>query len=351
MVTPAAYAPYAGINGYDQRANTYNLKPKHLLRTRSALAHAAAGTGLCNIAFCGDSTTAGYPAVPGLSTYPDWVQRMLATQGYPSAGNLCSAYKNTGIDSRVTFAGAWAAFADSTIMDNSTDTAALTFAFTTASTYVRVFHADIAGSSFTVTIDGGAPATVTAAGTNNPASWTSGVLASANHTVVINRVGGGVYIAGVETLTSLTTGVRIFDSGVGQSAIAFWDSIGTNGPSQFVTTSTGFPADLIVLMTIVNDDLTPTATYLASLLSVITKLKASGSDIILGTCWPTTGSTNLLDRIAAVYQAADTNDLPVMDFYDRQTGVWRTDLMTDPVHPNVAGYNAYARQLVAALLS
>ena len=340
-----------GAKGYDQRANIYNLAARHLVRTRAALANVAAGTGLCNIAFCGDSTTAGYPAVPGVSTYPDVVQSRLAAQGYPAAGALCSAYKNINIDPRVTFAGAWAAFADSTIMDNSTDTAALTFAFTTASIYVRVFHADIAGSSFTVTIDGGAPATVTAAGTNSPASWTSGVLASANHTVVINRVGGGVYIAGVETLTSLTTGVRIFNSGVGQAYMSLWDSVGSNGPSQFLTTSTGFPADLIVLMSIVNDDLTLLSTYQASLQSAITKLRAGGADLILGTCWPPSGAGRTdIARVTAVYQAAEANDLPVVDFFAR-FGTFRADLMTDPVHPNVAGYNAYARQMVAALLS
>lgn len=352
--TPAAYTGYAGVKGYDGRLSTYNLKPKHLLKTRAALAQVAAGTGHFNLACVGDSTTYGLGSVPGVSTYPDQLQKQLAAAGYPAAGSLTAGTSASAVDGRITKGAGWAPFSDrSSILNNSTTTNPLTFAFTASSTYVRVFYYDYwGGSPWTITIDGGTPVNITSAGTNLVKTWTSPALTSGPHTVVINRVGGNVYIIGVETATSITTGTRLYNAGFSGGKMAQFASASLAIDLTPVA-AVGFDAHLTILGSIVNDSTagTSVATYKAQLKTAVANLRVGGGDIVLGTLLPPQSQTItvLAPYLKAVYEVADELDLPVVDFYDRWTGVFQSGHMSDAVHGSPAGYSDYARMMLKAL--
>ena len=117
--------------------------------------------------------------------------------------------------------------------------------------------------------------------------------------------------------------------------------------------TSGFNADLSLICTEVNDAVVPTlvATYQAQAQTAINQLKAGGGDVVILASMPCSGFT-LTAYTQALYDLADTNDLPLIDIQDR----WGTytlangyGLMSDLVHPNSAGYADVARAVLQSL--
>jgi len=361
---PKQAAPTTAISAgiYDRRLNVYNYKPAQVFRLRTALAKAAAGTALANIGFNGDSTVAGTNGgnVPGTTAWPILFRNMLATIGYPSAGSgIVAAYRAaSSSDPRWTYGSGWSApSGNSSRIANSTTTNALTFASVETGTQTHVYYSNASGP-FTVALDGGAPVTVTPTGASTMGVLTSGTLADTTHTLSIVRTSGTVEIFGVE-VRKASTGVRIYNAGIAGAKAASVADTAWSSVAQTVAggASAQFTADAIFLCCEINDmtggggAVVPAATYKTQMQTAINNLKVNGASLILITANPVqTG--DFTDYTKALYELADTNNLPLVDIQDRwgsYTSANARAIMGDNVHPSPAGNAELARAMLTAL--
>ncbi|AYN57297.1 hydrolase [Arthrobacter phage Richie] len=358
-----AIAPVATSAGvYDRRLNVYNYKPAQVFRLRAALAKAAAGTALANIGFNGDSTVAGTNGgnTPGTTAWPVMLRDLLAARGYPSAGSgIVAAYRGaSSSDPRWTYGAGWAAASgNSSRSVNSTTTNALTFASVETGTQTHVYYSNTSGP-FTVALDGGAPVTVTPTGASTMGVLTSGTLADTTHTISIVRTSGTVEIFGVE-VRKASTGVRIYNAGIAGAKAASVADANWNSVAQTVAggASAQFTADAIFLCCEINDmtggggSVVDPATYKTQMQTAITNLKVNGASVVLLTANPVqTGDFTAYTK--ALYELADSNDLPLIDMLDRwgsYTAANARAIMGDTVHPSPAGNAEIARAVLNAL--
>ncbi|UXM90962.1 right-handed parallel beta-helix repeat-containing protein [Paenarthrobacter sp. JL.01a] len=346
---------------YDKRLNVYNFKPAQVFRLRTALAKAAAGVALGNIAFVGDSTVAGTNGgnTPATTAWPVLFRNMLPGLGYPSAGSgFVAAYRAASAsDPRWTYGSGWGgANGNSNKVANSTTTNALTFASVETGTQTHVYYSN-AGGPFTVSVDGGAPVTVTPTGASSMGVLTATGLADTTHTISVVRTSGTVEIFGVE-IRKTTTGVRIYNAGIAGAKVASlanatWDSV-----AQTVAggAASQFTADAIFLCCEINDmtggggSVVDPATYKTQMQTAITNLRVNGASLILIAANPVqTGDFTAYTK--ALYDLADTNDLPLIDLQDRwgsYTTANARGMMGDTVHPSPAGNADIARNVLNA---
>lgn len=347
---------------YDKRLNVYNLKPAQLFRLRTALAKAAAGVALGNIGFVGDSTVAGTNGgnTPAATAWPVIFRNMLSGLGYPSAGSgFVAAYRAASAsDSRWTYGAGWGGVNGiSSRVGNSTTTNALVFTSVETGTQTHVYYSN-AGGPFTVSIDGGAPVTVTPTGASTMGVLTATGLADTTHTISIVRTSGTVEVFGVE-IRKATTGVRIYNAGIAGAKIASLADATWTSVAQTVAggAASQFTADAIFLCCEINDmtggggSVVDAATYKTQMQTAITNLKVNGASVVLIAANPVqTGDFTAYTK--ALYDLADTNDLPLIDLQDRwgnYTTANARGMMGDTIHPSPAGNAEIARAIVTAL--
>jgi hypothetical protein len=364
-VPPAAAGTRSKL--WDERLSAYNLKASNTRKTRAGLARAKGGTGLWNLATAGDSTTAGFVALGGgadptayTHPWPEQVLDLLAARGYPTAGKVTPVYRNAVEDPRDTIGAGWnSGVYKSNLFLNSSTTNAYVITHAEASTKVKVWYMNGGAGQFTVTIDGGAPATVTVSLADNSLSaWTSGTLTSAVHTVSIARVSGSVFLWAVENVQS-TTGVRLCNAAISGSVMQYQAGDGPYGFEVTPALAGTFGAHTAIIFTSANDVGIPTstATYKTQLQQAINNLQTGGADVILGHALPVdpTSGFDVTTYSSAIYDLADTEDIPVLDFTARWNNDWTTmnsaGLMSDSVHGNNAGYADYAAFVLAGLLA
>ncbi|SDC46609.1 SGNH/GDSL hydrolase family protein [Nocardioides lianchengensis] len=378
----AAYAPKqiapttaAAVGVYDRRLNVYNLKPKHLRKARARLAAARAGVGTFSWAMVGDSTAAGVGAAVATTSLPALVASLLSARGVllTSSGLALGTY-GTINDVRVTKTGTWGARSgDANMAFTVTGGDKIVFAFTatdgiqlqlffgrksTAFT-VKIDGADITGGTLTGATRSGA--TITPDNTEALGTYVSPALSGGAHTIEVTLTtgtGNRLEVIGAEQVRS-GTGLRMMNFGVGSTKIAALAATGTNwfknGHLPVAAAPAGFAADLVSLDMEINDatpgSATMVATYKADYQTAIDRLRANGADLILHTSNPCNGY-DFTAYTKAIYELADTNDLPVIDFQDR----WATytsangyGLMSDNLHPNASGYTEKAQALLTAL--
>jgi lysophospholipase L1-like esterase len=346
--------------GNSTQGHVYNLKPKHLFRTRAKLAAVRAGTGTIKITTAGHSIVAGTGATIGTTDWPTQFKAALVAAGFPSSGTGLVAAARAGssitvpADSRWSFGAGWTAFGQgSNLVTNSTNGNAATFTSDVAGTRVDVYYYNSSGA-FTVSIDGGGAVAVTPPGGASLGTYTVTGLSNATHTVAISRTAGNCIFLGVEVWNG-STGIRLHNAGqsgqvtavTGLSNTAWYASCVLAGAAN------GWNSDLAFLMCIANDAFAsvPVATWQANMQTAITSLRANSQDVVLLVENP----INALDfsaYTAAMYQLAITNDLPVIDFSQRWTSYTLANsygIMSDGTHPNGVGYADYARAITLAL--
>lgn len=360
-VAPAPVSPKLGV--YERGHCIYNLKPGHLRRTRSALAKAWVGSGFCNIGFIGDSTTAGYGAVPGVSDWPALFAAMMAERGYPLSGSgIIPANRNIAspADVQVTPGAGWAQWvAGSTILANSTTANPLTFVSLVAGTKVIVHYSNQTGP-FTVSIDGAAAVASSAfstppTGNPNYGSYEVPGLSDTTHTVVITRTSGTVLIEGFE-VQSGAYGIRTYNAGLASLKIEDFAA----APYYTSTNAMIYPrflADLVLFSVEINDangpGITPPATYGTTFEQALTNVRAQAPDpdVVLLAANPCNG-VDFDDYTQKLYDLADTHDVPLLDVQDRW-GTFATanaqGLMSDNLHPTATGYAELATAVIRAL--
>lgn len=328
--------------GYDQKRNLYNLQPKHLRKTRSQLAAARAGLGLCKISILGDSTDAGETATPfGTNAPPVRFRNALKDVGYPVAGTGLVLNRNgaSGNDSRWGASGTWTTYTQ--IFDYATtDGNTKTFTSDLPGTVVEVTYNSSNVGTFEVQIDGGAIDTVTIDGVPENKTWTKTGLANTTHTVVVRHKSStlGILLSGV--CVRATTGLLVSSYGVGGSKSAEWEA---NSGVGYANVAKTYGADLYILNVLTNDvtQAVTAATYKTNMQSIITRLVATGADLLLVSNVPRGDANSDTAHRIKLYELADENDLPLLDLGDR----WGTHaiastlgMMSDYAHPNAKGY-------------
>ena len=355
--------PFKG--GYDRRLNIYNLKPYHLRKTRALLGLAAAGVGTCKIAFCGDSTTegvgSGSAVLQNTMSWPAQFASLLNGKGYGVDGRgLVNCYpNNTGVWSQWSFSPA---LGTTNAYRQFNSGIGLAFIIATSTSSTATFTSDLAGTvadiyylnsggSFTYSIDGGAAVTVTPNGSQTVGVVTVTGLANATHTILITSTSANSQILGAMVRNSTTKGTFIYNSGLGGSKTADWIQSGAwYGQANLV--ANGWHPNLSFLMLGINDLNTgvTSSTYKANMQTLITTLKASG-DLVLVTPVPGSG-LDLTAYLQALYELADSNDVPLIDLVDRwkdQPTMNGYGLYYDTLHPNAGGYADLSRSVLNAL--
>lgn len=347
--------PLAG--SYDTQRNLYNYKPAQLRRFRSRLGAARAGLGQCRIATLGDSITAGEKAAPvNVNSWPVRLRDILKSSGVPVAGTgmVYSNHGQTGVDPRWVYSAGWAVFAGaaaSHLRQTSTVGATATFTSDLPGTTVEVQYSNASGA-FTVSIDGAAPVTMTGATGQTVATYSVADLPNTTHTVVITHVSGTIYPIAVNVSTPV--GLLISNGGIGGSTALSWQ-----GPELYRPTFTLMASspDLVTISLMTNDanlGQTP-AEYKTNMQTTINRVKANSSaDIVLIAAIPSGNSFNLAPFRQALYELADTNDLPLIDFFDRWGSYSLTNglgMMADTLHPNAAGYADLGLAVASAIVA
>lgn len=342
-----AYVTGTHLAGYNPDSNLYNIKPIHFRAVRAKLAAVRAGIGTCQIAFWGDSITAGETAAPFATNAPTVRFRTALQNGGQPAGGTGFVFSHngqSGQDTRITTTGTgWTGYGQ-TIDYSQNVGETRTFTSDVPGTIVDVYYNDTNSGSFTVTIDGGTAQTVNlgATSTNKVATFTG--LANTTHTVTVTNTGSGYTVLVNGFSTRSATGLFVDNYGVGGSVTGDWAGTPAGGVGLGpIALSTATTPDLIVLNLMANDVLqaVPVATFKTNMQAVITRAIGSGIAVLLVAGVPNGGGTDTLHRIA-LYELADANNLPLLDLGDRwgspATAIAQGVLGTGNVHPTAAGY-------------
>lgn len=362
----AGYAPRlnppttaATTKNWDPRTCVYNLDPSQLRRIRAALGKVMGNTGMAKIAFLGDSTVVGaYGGDSGKFSWPARVRQMLANQGYPSAGTgLVPCFNNyAAAEPRIIlYSGETALHSWSNMMTNTTTVNGVQFDTTATGetgTILDVYYDDMS-APFDVNIDGGTKTRITPGGTNTVKVWSSATLSNTTHQGIAWRVSGTMNILGFQLRTG-AYGVQTYNSAISGAKT---DSIASSNYQHVAQTAlnrtTGWGADLVFIMCETNDagNAIPVATFKANMQTAINTAVTASTDIVLVTGFPLNG-TDLTPYTKALYELADSNNLPLIDMQARW-GSWTTanglGLFTDNAHPTAAGYATAGRAIFTAL--
>lgn len=367
--TAALKAAYAGrlkppttaatVGFWDHRACVYNLDPSKLRIIRAALGKVLANTGNAKIAFIGDSTVVGaYGGDTGKFSWPARVKQFLANAGYPSAGTgLVGCFNNySAAEPRITlYSGTSSLSTFSNMVTNTTTLNGVQFDTTSTGetgTVMDVFYDDMS-APFDVNIDGGTKTRVTPTNTNTVKVYTVTGLTNATHQAIAWRVSGTMNILGFQLRTA-NYGVQTYNAAISGAKT---DSIASADYHHVAQTAlnrtTGWGADLVFIMCETNDagQGTAVATFKANMQTAINTAVNATTDIVLVTGFPLNG-TDLTPYTQAIYELADTNNLPLIDMQARW-GTWAAantlGLYTDNAHPTAAGYANAGRAIFNAL--
>lgn len=349
--TPPTTAAATGI--YARHLNLYNAKPAHLFALRAALGRLRAGTGDCNLGFLGDSTVAGTntdaPLNTSIKAWPVIVRNLLVARGYPSAGTgWVPAYNGSSTaEPRWVLGSGWSATTTDRISVSNwgANSNTLTFTSDTAGTTARLYYSN-AGGPFTWSVDGGAAVAVTPANTQSIGYVENTTLANTTHTITVVRTSGLPEILGAEVRTA-AYGVRIFNGGIAglkSSALASAGPLNVNA-SVVGSSSAPFKAHAVFVCAGINDQtggggaVVPVDSYKASMTTALTAAKAQGASVMIVAPAPLS-TAGMGPYIGAMYELADSLDLPLLDLSDRwgsYTTANTASLMAGTVHPSYAG--------------
>lgn len=352
-----AAKPYVGDR------NLYNLKASHLFKLRAAIGKAIGGTGLAKIACMGTSIAAGQGALAGSTSYPVRLRQLLAATGVPIAGTglVPCHHGDTPADARWAYpSGPWAKFnpgpTDRTMLYYSNASGAqAVFTSDLTGTAVDVYYSNASGG-FTVSIDGGAAVAVTAAGGTTIGVYTVTGLADTTHTVTIARTSGSVYLVGAQVRKA--SGLLVSNIGLGGARVS--DLYLAQPYDAYNVVRTNLVPDLCIINVMTNEAYTgvSAATFKANLDGILSGYAAAAIPVLLVGEIPAGGTTvggvamDLTAFRTALYELAVARDLPLIDLFERWgsfTAANGAGMMSDPFHPNAAGYGDYARAVAAAL--
>lgn len=330
--------------------NAYNSSPSQLQKVRAKLAQTLAKIAPAKIAYIGHSMVAGTGAAPGDTDWPTQFARFLEREGYARSGEGFVAGTKNAPDARVTTGAGWSStIAGSHFIETSTATAPMVFQSIEVATEVDVHYA-LGTGPFSVSIDGGAPVTVTPAGGVGYGKATYSGLPSATHSVTILRISGRVMILGVDFYRSVPA-LRHYNVGVGGQRIGNVASTSGNFPGSFLASIV--KPDLVFLECIYNDasDGLALATFKTNVQLFITRMSSIGATVVLLTDTPVGRAASIAEPYTnALYELARDNNLLLLDMLGALAGAVANGLISaDNTHPTPAGYAAQARAVYKGL--
>jgi lysophospholipase L1-like esterase len=364
-----------------QGGPSYGLKPENFSRWRKAMSRVRTGEADAKILCIGDSITQGETASVGTNpTYrncwPKRLQEFLNAYYVPAQVGLCTGgYGDAALDTRFTLGSGWSwaaanvGFAKHSIQSAGGASGTLTYQpgypCDTADIYYKQHNSNQGNSS--VTVDGGAPTTLTGFGTPSSVKKTTislGALAS-NHSLVFAGASGGAGLSlfdifGIDCYDSTTTRVRVGLAGRSGASTADWGFGGFPGAGfQSLDCIAAYAPHLSIINLGVNDAAVPISlsTYIANMAAVIQVCQLSG-DVLLTGCIPSgltfagRQPTELSYSRDGLSSLASDYDCGVVDLNARWVDYATADAngwMTDGLHPTAAGYADMGQAIFNAL--
>lgn len=338
---PSYVTAAAAKHNFDPITSSYNFKANSLYWARRALDRVAAQVGCFNVGVIGDSLTIGYDGTTEnrAKSWPDAMADQLAILGFPRAGDgVVPVVDAAPIASQCTFtSGAWNTATGKSYVIGPNG-GVLTFQSIYAGTVVSVIYGNNSSvGGFSVAIDGGAGVPVVPAGGQSKGTYTVTGLANTTHRVVITCAANNQFIFSVrcDNLPG-NAGVIVNTLSMGGSQVVpgngnysnNWNA--TDGVYYQLDQRLGeLPTTQDMwLVCIGGTDMeshgSTAAQMAAGYQTLIGKLLAHSpnSNIVLValisfadlqfTTWP--------GWLAALFQLADTNNLPILDWNDRLGG-------------------------------
>lgn len=212
---------------------------------------------------------------------------------------------------------------------------------------VRVwFYGD--RGTFTVTIDGGSPTTVTPSGDPAVESWTSGVLSNTTHTIRVTGTGTSptARIVAVESYSDSAPGINVTVAGVGASTSALWSTwLYTSAMPNAIRRSAA-----LTLIAVNGNDFSldvPRETTRTRFTSMTNGLRILASEPVF-VLMPHVQAQDLgayQAHASVLYEVADAEGVAVIDMQNRWGSYALADaagLFADGVHPSQRGHELYA---------
>lgn len=379
LATATAYPSYVTgprTNPFDAKANAYNLKPSNTRKLRAGLARAMAG-GLSEWLIASDSEGAGCIDGVGLTydrtrAWPIAMRDELSRHGITVGGSgLIGPVDGSALDSRWAKTGAWN---DSGrwYSFSSANGATRTLTSPFAGDRVSVLYYDFNdGATFTVTVNGVSQGTVTAASPVGLKVATFTAAIAVGQTIVITKTsaGGIVDIVGAQAWSNANGGLIVHNlskSGAtasGSGSLAWVDNDAATDLGQLLTTkvtTTGAVTPDALFIALGGNDHPVSGASVSTITAAITTLRNrfSNSDCVLVAETPLVTSVvstaNWNTYVAALYDLADTLDVPLVDFRARlgdYDTIVANGLSTDGQGHLIAGANAALGRNLGMLLA
>lgn len=377
-VDPVTGGIEVSVSGKELIPTLNVLTASRLKKARLALAKQQSGDAPYKVAFLSDSTGTGQSASG--STYAGnfvlspcaAVAKQLSARGF--AVNTASRYGDNNVgranlaayDPRMgTIPASWVASAQALsggdLLNNSTTDKLL---FTPADSFQFdkievVYRTGSNFDTFHIAVDGGASLLAV-----NAVAATGTAVATATCTLGAHTV--NIYKATADSKVCSILGIRCYNSAA--PAIELWNmSVAGAKVAYFVDESAVYKAGSLIGSTVkadlwfvgltINDTgansggtITDVATYKTQLQALVTKCRLSG-DVVFHTGNPITGtgSANQAAIIAAFFDVAKANNIPVVDIYGRwvdQPTAVADGFMVESIHPAKYGYKDIANALM-----
>lgn len=319
---------------------------------RRRIRKALDGTNTYRLVGAGHSMIAGQGGTPGIVDTIRLIQQRASQAGQAVTG-MVTAINNTTQDARVTFAPEWtttgAPRVDNMQLHRRCAVASKAFSYVadTPGTIVDIYTF-ANGSALTYSINGGAPVTITPAGTNTIQVTTVTGLANAKHTVTVtSTTTATAYLLGIAVRN--TTGLEVANFGYSGSIAADWVPLALVSANRFYngfTNIINYSADGVIIQLGANELIWSlgAASLGTNLGLLIAGLQSAGKDVVLVVDPPVYSDaqpTWFQDFYPVLYNVADTYKVPLIDlsahWINRTIGAAR-GLYSDQWHPNVAGY-------------
>ena len=238
---------------------------------------------------------------------------------------------------------------------SSSDSFTATYTSWEAATGYTLYAYRQSATDLTVTVDGGSPQTISLPGLSGFKALRIDGLADTAHTITIS----GPDAVFLDSIEADTDGLTIYNAGRPSSSAADWVSGNTSStwshvfPTTFASEANNEnqpKPDLALVQPLLN------GSQPADIRQVVANVQALNIPTVLVTCGGVggmTGGSTVPTQIAALYDAADEFDLPLIDLTD--TMGWYAPasakgLMNDTVHPNRRGYSVQAWRIYRALI-
>jgi lysophospholipase L1-like esterase len=202
-----------------------------------------------------------------------------------------------------------------------------------------VFYFNNNTPAFNVSIDGGADVTVTPPGGASHSTYQVTGLANTTHTIRVTRIAGTCQIWGASVRG--TTGRAAANFGSGSQTAFTFATFTAWYQYQAMVTHVAPKAAFVMFGT--NDVIaaSPVATFKANMTTIVNALSAIGGGIDVVMMSPIYATSAFDPYRDALYQVADTLDVPLIDwahFAGGYTVAVANGLMADTNHPNKPGF-------------